>query len=343
MKHYIWWIIALLTVAAIIITFSNNTSAPTIKSSQNVTGTPVKTALSSLAITNMKSKKYPGSQITIEQNLPDGTNFHRYIVSYMSDGLKIYGLLTVPIGQKPKDGWPVIIIDHGYIPPAQYSTTDSYALITDPLASRGFMVFKPDYRGNGNSQGTPVQVYVSPDYITDSMNALTSIKKFPDVNPNDIGLWAHSMGGNIALHELVLTNQFKATDIWAGVVGSYPQILAWWHERIANHTITGNDLETANLVLQLQQEHGTPQTNPDFWDSIDPTRFLSDINTPIFIQVGTADEEVPSSFSETLYQNLKNIGKNVQLQTYPGADHNLSPDSTEAILASINFFNLYLK
>lgn len=297
-----------------------------------------------LAISTMAKKTYPGSNLTVEQTLSDGSNSHRYVVSYMSDRLKIYGLLTVPIGQKPQNGWPVIVINHGYIPPAEYSTLNSYAIAVDPLAAAEYMVFKPDYRGNGNSQGTPTQVYISSDYVTDSMNAIASIKKYPDANPNDIGIWAHSMGGNVTLHEMVLPAAVKAVDIWSGVVGNYTDILAWWNKRVATGVLTTqNDQQTAQLVNQFVTEHHTPQTNPDFWNSIDPTTFLANVSVPVLLQVGTADQVVPPSFSTSLYQSLKNNGKNVHIVTYPGADHNLSPDAASAMEASVAFFNKNLQ
>src|SRR5438445_571633 len=62
-----------------------------------------------LQIAAMRKRSYPGSEITFEQTLPDGSNFHQYLVSYKSDGLKIYALLTIPLGQRPALGWPVIV------------------------------------------------------------------------------------------------------------------------------------------------------------------------------------------------------------------------------------------
>src|ERR1700733_8046460 len=93
-----------------------------------------------LAITAMRQKAYPASVITIEQTLEPGANYNRYVVSYTSEGLKIYGLLTVPSGQKPAGGWPVILFNHGYIPPNSYSTISSYAIMVDPLAQAGYIV-----------------------------------------------------------------------------------------------------------------------------------------------------------------------------------------------------------
>ena len=75
-----------------------------------------------LSITAMQASAYPGSDIVIERTLSPGLDYNRYIVSYQSDGLILFGLLTVPIGAKPAGGWPVILLNHGYIPPTEYST-----------------------------------------------------------------------------------------------------------------------------------------------------------------------------------------------------------------------------
>src|SRR5260370_15331530 len=76
-----------------------------------------------LAIDAMRQRDYPGSDLVIERTLSPGSNYQQYVASYQSDGLKIFALLTVPYGAKPAGGWPVIIFDHGYIPPTVYRTT----------------------------------------------------------------------------------------------------------------------------------------------------------------------------------------------------------------------------
>src|SRR5258706_3962119 len=91
-------------------------NAPTIKPVAN---------LNPLSIAALRGRSYPGSTITIEKQLLDGEKYHQYLVSYLSDGLKIYALLTVPLGQKPTTVWPVILFNHGYIPPDSYQTAPS--------------------------------------------------------------------------------------------------------------------------------------------------------------------------------------------------------------------------
>lgn len=298
-----------------------------------------------LQIKEMRNKSYPGSDITIEKILEDGSNFHQYIVSYKSEGNKIFALLTVPIGQKPKDGWPVIIFNHGYINPSQYQTfplVGQYASYYPPLSRDGYIVLKPDYRGNGVSQGQPEGAYYSPAYATDVLNALSSIKKFKDVNPDKIGMWGHSMGGNITLRDIVVnTKDIKVAVIWGGVVGSYLD-LQNWHD--PNYHPSAYELSLRNRYRSsLQQKYGTPKINPDFWNSVDPTFFLKDIITPLQLHVGGSDEEVPPIFSENLYNKLKSLNKTVELYSYPDDNHNISNNFSTAMQRTLNFFDKYLK
>src|SRR5207245_135634 len=132
-------------------------------SPQSAAPTPTPLPLVPLAIDYMRQQEYPGSDLVIEQRLAAGSNYQRYIASYRSDGLKINGLLTVPNGPKPATGWPVIIFNHGYIPPAEYRTTERYVAYVDAFARRGYIVFKSDYRGHGSSEGQPASAYGSPD------------------------------------------------------------------------------------------------------------------------------------------------------------------------------------
>ena len=73
-----------------------------------------------LQIDGRRMRTYPGSDIVIEAVLDPGANYSRYYASYLSDGLKIYALMTVPNGPRPPTGWPAVIFNHGYIPPARF-------------------------------------------------------------------------------------------------------------------------------------------------------------------------------------------------------------------------------
>jgi fermentation-respiration switch protein FrsA (DUF1100 family) len=170
-----------------------------------------------MSILEERARAYPGSAITIEATLEPGANYSRYYAWYLSDGLKIYGLLTVPFGDKPANGWPAIVFNHGYIAPEVYKTTERYVGYMDQLARHGYIVYKIDYRGNDRSQGEATGAYGSPGYTTDVLNAVSSLKQFPQTNPERIGMWGHSMGGFLTLRAMVISKEIKA-----GVINR------WW-------------------------------------------------------------------------------------------------------------------
>jgi hypothetical protein len=97
------------------------------------TATPTPVPPNPLSVEYMRKQDYAGSDIVIEQTLAPGANYNQYIASYKSDGLKIYALLTVPMGPEPRTGWPAIVFNHGSIPPAQYET--KYVAYGDAFAA----------------------------------------------------------------------------------------------------------------------------------------------------------------------------------------------------------------
>src|SRR4030095_7592772 len=208
-----------------------------------------------LQIDAMRARQYPGSDIVIEQTLDPGLNYSRYYVSYLSEGLKIYALMTVPNGQKPPTGWPVVIFNHGYIPPAVYRTTQRYIAYVDQIAQSGYIVFKSDYRGHDRSEGQAGGVYTEPNYSIDVLNAIASVKRYPDADPNRIGMWGHSMGGYITLRSMVVTQDIKVGVIWAGVVAPYPDLFTRW-----NAGARQTNPSAGSWVYSLQQAYGSVES-----------------------------------------------------------------------------------
>ena len=292
-----------------------------------------------LSVLGMRQKDYPGSDIVIEQTLDPGANYYRYYASYRSEGLKIYALLTVPYGERPATGWPVVVFNHGYIPPDVYRTTERYIAYTDGFSRNGYIVLRSDYRGHADSEGNAGGAYSRPDYTIDVLNAVASIKRFPEADPNRIGMWGHSMGGHITLRAMVTTRDIKAGVIWAGVVASYPDMAARWRATPPASISTSARGWRASLI----QQYGTPEENPEFWASISPITYVGEASGPIQLHHGDQDESVPIYMSESLYQAALTAGLPVEFYAYPGNDHNLSQSFSVAMQRSIEFFDQYVK
>jgi dipeptidyl aminopeptidase/acylaminoacyl peptidase len=275
--------------------------------------------------------------------LSAGSNYDRYLASYTSDGLKIYALLTVPQGDKPETGWPVIVFNHGYIPPAEYRTTERYIEYTDAFSRNGYIVFRSDYRGHGNSEGNPDGGYYSPAYTIDVLNAVSTVKKYKDADPSRIGMWGHSMGGHLTLRTMVTTKDIKAGVIWAGVVADYSDMDKNW-TRSTPFVPSERERSTRRVSKQqMIKKYGTVDKHSAFWNSLAPINYVNDISGPIQIHHGTNDGEVPLLFSERLDEALENAKKSTELFVYEGDDHNISMNLYTALERSVTFFDTYLK
>jgi len=298
-----------------------------------------------LSVERMRAESYPGSTITIEQNLGQADNYNQYIGSYKSEGLKINALLTVPTGQKPTNGWPVIIFNHGYIPPTEYRTNERYVAYVAGFARNGYMVFKPDYRGHGSSEGNPEGAYFSPAYTVDVLNAVGSVKQFKDADPDRIGMWGHSLGGNITQRALVTVKDIKAAVIWGGVVSSHSDMQTLWfnRRRNTNEATVQQQQQWRKSRLRFTELHGTAESNPDFWNKIDPVKHLRYLSAPIQLHHARGDETVTYRLSEELDKKLAAAGKEHELYLYEGDDHNISANFNIAMQRSVAFFDKYLK
>ena len=360
MKNRIYWLVYILLFSFVIsacgvnasralstpIPFPSSTAtlAPSPTFTEAPTAAPLPTvtpSLNPLQIEAMRAREYPGSDIVIEKTLDPGVNYGRYYVSYLSEGLKIYALMTIPNGEKPATGWPVIIFNHGYIPPDVYRTTERYVAYVDLIARSGYIVFRSDYRGHDQSEGEARGAYSAPDYTVDVLNAVASMKRYPEADPNRIGMWGHSMGGYITLRSMVISKDIKAGVIWGGVVASYPDLLTRWR-RGPNAQATPTP-SARSWRFSLIEQYGSPEQNPDFWNSISANSYLGDISGPLELHHSTTDEEVPVEFSESLFYQMLDAGKYVEFYKYEGDNHNISNNFGTAMQRSIEFFDRFVK
>jgi dipeptidyl aminopeptidase/acylaminoacyl peptidase len=348
MKKIVIFIIFLLLGSIVTVYFIRGRKSEHDSSSTNAFAQPdydteMNKLIHPLQIEQMRKKDYPGNMLTVERTLNNGNGFSRQIVSYLSEGLRINGLLAIPDGEKPEGGFPAIVFNHGYIRPETYEREEKYVAYIAGFASKGYVVFMPDYRGHQDSEGKPLGAYFSPAYTTDAINAFYSLAQHTDVNPERIGMWGHSMGGHITLRAMVIKPDIKAGVIWAGVVASYEDMLENWRRDRPWRASPRENMANRPGRSDLIAIYGEIDKNRDFWESISPIYFVEDISGPVQLHHGLSDSSVPWEFSKSLEETLLVEGKSVEYYEYQGADHNLSGSAfTPAISRSVEFFNKYL-
>lgn len=150
---------------------------------------PTPTPTHPLMIEMMRQGTYPGSDIVMEQTLSPGANYDRQVASYRSEGLRIYALLTVRQGERPETGWPVVVSNHGYIPPDQYRATERYVACVDGFARNGHIAFRPDHRDHADSEGEPSGAFTPPAYIPTSSTLSGTLRRYGDADPHRVVMW----------------------------------------------------------------------------------------------------------------------------------------------------------
>ena len=302
---------------------------------------------SPIGIEYLRSLKIDSDAPVIEEELSDGSNYKRYVVSYLSEGNKVYGLLTVPNETVPEGGFPAVVFNHGYIPPAQYETTQNYASYVDYLAKNGFVVFKIDFRGNGKSEGDPSGSYFSSAYTIDAISAVKSLQKYELVNPEKIGMWGHSMSGNVTLRSMLVSDDIKAGVIWAGAVYSYADFAKYG---ISDNSYVHRPYETSegeqeknreisSEVQKIRTEPDKIDFSNDFWTSVSLTQNLKYLSGALQIHHATNDPVVNIGYTRDLEGVLESAGKDYSVYEYEGGGHNIvSPYYDTAMQRTVEFF-----
>ncbi len=272
-----------------------------------------------------------------------GSNYTSYLTSYTSDGLKINGFITVPTTDKPENGYPAIVFVHGYIPPTQYVTTEKYTDYVDYLARNGFVVFKIDLRGHGNSEGEPGGGYYGSDYVIDTLNARAALQSSDFVDKAEVGLWGHSMAGNAVLRAAVAKPEIPAVAIWAGAVYSYEDMRKYGIQD-SSYSPPANNVQRQNRRADLFQKVGSPSAQSPFWRQVAPIYFLSDLKGAVGIFHAVNDEVVNIGYSQDLVTELKKTSVPYEFHEYPSGGHNIEGSSfVSAMQDTVNFYNKYLK
>lgn len=268
-------------------------------------------------IEDLRKREFRGGEIKIEQNLGRQINYTNYLFSYPSDNLKIYGMMNIPDGGGP---FPVILLNHGYFNQSSFSSGDGTDGMADILAAQGYITLASDYRGFGKSEndGEGSRGH-NPNYAIDVLNLIASIPTLPKADRNRIGMWGHSMGGEVSLRTAEATNKVRAIVLWAPTSGKTSD----------NASFYG----------------GRTQSNQDSDDGgTSPIDYLRYVESPISLHQGLSDTEVNPQWSKELNNSLKKEDKQVEYFEYEGQDHNFKNLGWDLISErTIDFYDRYLK
>jgi len=141
----------------------------------------------------------------------------------------------------------------------------------------------------------------------------------------NIFIWGHSNGGQIALYTLEVSEKNIPTVLWAPVSKPFPYSILYYTD------------EAEDKGKFIRKELAKFEELYDV-DKYSITNYFNRINSPLLIIQGASDDAVPEKWSKDMFQKLKKLGKEVEYQTYAGANHNLRPKWDDAAENTLEFF-----
>ncbi len=295
-----------------------------------------------LTIPYLRNREYTSNLADLTRYSENAT-YTSYLTSYTSDNLKINGLLTIPKGEEPSEGFPAIVFVHGYIAPTIYKTTERYGDYVDYLARNGLVVFKIDLRGHDDSEGEPGGAYYSSDYVIDTLNAYKALQNTDFVNPKKIGLWGHSMAGNVTFKSFVVAQDIPALVIWAGAGYTYSDLLEY---KISDNSYRppAQNNTVSQKRQKLRETYGEFDPKNAFWKQVPATNYLVGVFGAVQLDHAQNDDVVSVEYSRNLTKILDTTNITHEFFEYESGGHNISGTNfTKAMQNTVEFFKKYLK
>ena len=101
--------------------------------------------------------------------------------------------------------------------------------------------------------------------------------------------------------------------------------------------------ETSTEAQKVLKKYGTPSSSPKFWGNVSPINFVENIDDPVILQHGTADESVPLKWSQELNQAMEKADKKIEFYTYEGGKHEFIRYWNQFMRRNLEFFDRHLK
>jgi dipeptidyl aminopeptidase/acylaminoacyl peptidase len=249
----------------------------------------------------------------------DGVSERRPIKYKAADGTQISAYLTTPRGKDPKN-LPLVVLPHGG-PKAR--DTLEFDWWSQALASRGYAVLQPNFRGSSGygwrfvaagfgQWGKAMQ--------TDLSDGVRHLAKDGVIDPKRVCIAGASYGGYAALAGATLDKDVYRCAASVAGPSDLKRMLT-----DSNRGYASSNNSTQRFWLRFMGADGLK--DPDL-AALSPAKLADQVKIPILLIHGKDDTVVPYVQSTLMADALTKAGKPVKLVTLPSEDHWLSRGAT---------------
>jgi len=221
--------------------------------------------------------------------------------NFQEDGVLVYP----PDFQKDRK-YPLVLIIHGG---PQASSTTSFAFLPQLMATHGYVVFSPNYRGSdnlGNAYQRAIWNDAGDGPGRDVIAGIDAVRKMGFMDESKIGVTGWSYGGYMTSWLIGHYQIWKAAMAGAPVTDLYDEY----------------NLSDFNVTARYQFK-GSPYVGDNLKDyrAQSPITYAQQMKTPTLILHDTGDARVTISQGYALYHALKDNGVPVKFVAIPIAGH----------------------
>ena len=240
-----------------------------------------------------------GTIISKERFPSPHPRIHLYSVTYISQGLKVKGLLAEPNDGEVHDGFLYLrggIKNVGKVRPARIVQ----------FAAEGFIVFAPFYRGNQGGEGD--EDFAGEDRY-DAFNGFSLLANHPRVKKESIHIFGFSRGGVMALLTAMEYPAAASLVTWGGVSSMF----LTYEERV--------DMRR----MMKRVIGGSPTKCPENYESRTPLASVGQLQLPVLIIHGVQDHNVSIEHAYLLEKELKANNREVECWYFSEYTHYFPP------------------
>lgn len=261
-------------------------------------------------------------EIVDEQPVDGETKFEDVVrtkITYMSDGLEVFGYMTRPAADKTK--LPLIVYLHGGYENEYWMQTSAVNGLLSGIASQGYVVIAPQYRG-----GSIGKDEMGGADLNDVINMIELAKNLDYVDAENIYLIGGSRGGLMAL--LLAKENIDGIKGGAITSGLYSiQFNYNYHKGVS-----------ARLFFMNEIGLETPEENPLGYAKRSATMWANKIDIPLLMIHGTDDEECPIDQVYEFITQMDRYGKEYEFAELEGEGHSLSDKLINPLGESLKYF-----
>jgi len=211
------------------------------------------------------------------------------------DDIPVCGYLTLPAGASKQNPAPLVVLPHGGPWARDRWHWDDE---TQFLASRGYAVFQPNYRGSTGTQWrySMADLWDFPKMSSDVTDGVKKILKTGLIDPHRVAIMGSSFGGYLALSGAVDEPDLYRCAVTISGVFDWALLI-----KSRRSNIYGSPLQYETMIRRL----GEPRDEKEKFAALSPLNRLDRMKIPVFVAHGSGDEVVDYNQAKLLVSELK--------------------------------------